>query len=326
WQHPDFGHFAVASSEYPALHHHFYQITINNTYHNSNRNQEVQGQPELGWNQFKEDGVVVVEDSRTNDLLLGALSGTNQRVAKLANHLFGKHFALADDGTWYCFNGVVWKQDKNRRALADENKFLWLFVQAKAAFENPATQVVNRDRKVNKIQDVINKLETAAFKNAVIEELGSMVTQDEQFGETPFVDLLDRNRDLIAFTNGVYDLEANEFREARADDYLRKTVGYSFDPSRNPETESRIHDFFNKVFPDSDVKVYVLKFLASCLAGHTKDQLFHFGHGSGSNGKGVLNNLMAHTLGQYAAVVDASFLCSKLNKDPDAPTPTLTKL
>ncbi|KAJ3079790.1 hypothetical protein HK102_003509, partial [Quaeritorhiza haematococci] len=150
WRHPDFGHFAVASSEYPALHQQFYNITINNTHYNSNRNQEVQGQPELEWNQFKEDGVVVVEDSRTNDLLLGALSGTNQRVVKLANHLFGKHFALADYGTWY----------------------------SKAAFENPAAQVVNRDRKVNKIQDVINKLETAAFKNAVIEELGSTSSRE----------------------------------------------------------------------------------------------------------------------------------------------------
>ncbi|KAJ3079801.1 hypothetical protein HK102_003499 [Quaeritorhiza haematococci] len=140
-----------------------------------------------------------------------------------------------------------------------------------------------------------------------------------------FADNLDKNRDLLAFNNRVYNLKKRAFRAAEPEDYLTITVSYDFEAKRDAVVEATIHDFLDKVFPNPEVKKYTLKFLASTLAGHTSDQLFHFGHGSGSNGKGVLNNLMDLTLGHYAGRMDASFLCSKI-KEADAPTPTLTKL
>ncbi|KAJ3068500.1 hypothetical protein HK102_007160, partial [Quaeritorhiza haematococci] len=321
WHNPFAGELMISQTKYPVLHQQYFNITINNTVNNYN-NKET----DVAWNEFKEDGLEIVSDSQTNNLLLAGLSGTNQRVAELAYHIYGSRFAIVPGGCWYHFNGVVWEQEKDRHEIKlclKSDAFLGMFTDAKAAFANTANDVNDRKRKVAHIQNVINKLESAAFKNAVVDELGPLVASKTK--KLKFLDKLDRNRDLIAFDNGVYDLEGMCFREARPDDFLTKTVGYDFDCVRHPEVEAKIHDFFHKVFPDPEVKEYVLKFLASCLAGHTSDQLFHFGHGDGSNGKGILNNLMALTLGEYAAPMNASFLCSKI-KDADAPTPTLTKL
>ncbi|KAJ3054384.1 hypothetical protein HK102_011530 [Quaeritorhiza haematococci] len=84
-----------------------------------------------------------------------------------------------------------------------------------------------------------------------------------------FADNLDKNRDLLAFNNGVYDLKKGAFRAAEPEDYLTITVGYDFEAKRDAVVEAKIHDFLDKVFPNPEIKKYTLKFLASTLAGHT---------------------------------------------------------
>ncbi|KAJ3088286.1 hypothetical protein HK102_009104 [Quaeritorhiza haematococci] len=333
WRNPFAGQLMIPKTEYPVLHQQFINITINNTVNNVNVNID---SVDIGWNQFREDGVVIVEDEEMNKLLLEALSGTHQRIAKLANHVFGTLFAYGSK-TWWHFKkckdrkgmwtgGALWVSDKEdmavKKSLVDDD-FLTLFVKAKAAFENTAVEVKDRKRKVERIQYVINQLEMQSYKASVVKELAPIVA--EQSANDGFFKKLGMNRNLIGFDNGVYDLAGMCFREARPDDFLTKTVGYDFDPVRRPEIEKAVHDFFDQVFPDPEVKTYMLKFLASCLAGHTSDQLCHFGHGDGSNGKGILNNLMALTLGEYAGPMSAQFLTCKI-KDADAPTPTLTRL
>ncbi|KAJ3079456.1 hypothetical protein HK102_003772 [Quaeritorhiza haematococci] len=321
WRNPFAGELVISQTKYPVLHQQFINITINNTVNNVNVNIE---SVDIGWNQFREDGVGVVDDEEINKLLLEALSGTHQRMAKLATH-----FAFAR--TWWYFKksdkgGGVWVTEKEdmtvKMALVDDD-FLALFVKAKAAFEDTSVEVKNRKRKVDRIQYVINQLEMQSYKASVVKELAGIVSKRSE--NNGFLKKLGMNCNLIGFDNGVYDLQANEFRVARPDNFLTKTVGYDFDPERHPVIEGAVHAFFDQVFPDPEVKTYMLKFLASCLAGHTSDQLFHFGHGDRSNGKGILSNLMGLTLGEYAAPMNALFLTSKI-KDANAPTPTLTRL
>ena len=106
------------------------------------------------------------------------------------------------------------------------------------------------------------------------------------------------------------------------------SVGYAYDPVLMYQDEDIIQEinrFMFSVFPDQDTCKYVIKFLASCLTGYTDDQLFHFGFGTGSNGKGVLIKLMLETLGQYGGTLAAVFFTGK-TPDADAPTPTLTNI
>lgn len=293
-------------------------IVNNNTYYGSE-------EPEIGWNEFIEDKVVVVPDAKVNEIIVGALSGTHRRLAELLNVLFGENVVHSADikEPWFIYTDHVWINSDlmSMRKLIMTQEFTKMLVQAKHVYQQ--SNASNKEKKVTQIQKVITSLENNAMQNAVIEQMGVLCHKRAP----EFLDKLDQRRNLLAFTNGVYDLNTGVFRSGRPDDYITMSVGYDYDEEKmkDEDTIQEFNKFFFQVFPDHQVAKYVIKFLGSCLAGYTRDQIFTFGHGGGSNGKGIMINLMAKVLGQFAAKIDASFLCGGM-PDPDKPTPTLTRI
>jgi putative DNA primase/helicase len=57
------------------------------------------------------------------------------------------------------------------------------------------------------------------------------------------------------------------------------------------------------LFPIADLNKYMWDHLSSCLIGTNKNQTFNVYHGSGSNGKSLLADLMSATLGDYKGTV-----------------------
>jgi putative DNA primase/helicase len=68
-------------------------------------------------------------------------------------------------------------------------------------------------------------------------------------------------------------------------------------------TAEEIEIFMSKLFPVPDLNRYMHDHLASCLIGANKNQTFNIYHGSGSNGKSILADLMSVTLGEYKGTV-----------------------
>ncbi|KAJ3080797.1 hypothetical protein HK102_002809, partial [Quaeritorhiza haematococci] len=177
------------------------------------------------------------------------------------------------------------------------------------------------ERKLKHIDGVITKLETASYKNGLIDDLGTLVGMCSK----NFVQDLDKKRSLLAFNNGVYDLAADVFRKAEPSDMLSISTGYDYDPECT-EHQDRILDFLCKVFPDPDVREYTLRYLASCLAGYTRNQLAFFGYGRGANSKSKLLSLMKETLGDYTFAMKHEMITGKTNSDPNTATPMLMAL
>ncbi|RKO86158.1 hypothetical protein BDK51DRAFT_47197 [Blyttiomyces helicus] len=75
--------------------------------------------------------------------------------------------------------------------------------------------------------------------------------------------------------------------------------------------------------PNDEEKQYLLKWLASCLRGFNTDEIFTILTGSGRNGKGVLCDLMAVTMGDYGHCIQASMLT---NKRPSSSAPCVDLL
>jgi putative DNA primase/helicase len=73
-------------------------------------------------------------------------------------------------------------------------------------------------------------------------------------------------------------------------------------------------DFMKKLFPIDDLNVYMWEHLASCLIGVNKNHSFNVYHGSGSNGKSILADLMGQTLGEYKGLVPLALLTDKRGK------------
>jgi len=68
------------------------------------------------------------------------------------------------------------------------------------------------------------------------------------------------------------------------------------------------------LFPIKDLNRYMWDHLASCLIGTNKNQTFHVYHGSGSNGKSLLVDLMSATLGDYKGTVPITLVTDARGK------------
>jgi phage/plasmid-associated DNA primase len=123
----------------------------------------------------------------------------------------------------------------------------------------------------------------------------------------------DANPNLLAFTNGVYDLEAGVFRDGRKEDYLSQVVPYDWRESTDAE-EAKMMDFINKVMPLEDERDVLLKALATGISGQMIENVFIL-TGNGRNGKDTLvTNLLKAALGDDLYLPNAVSLLTERQK------------
>lgn len=156
------------------------------------------------------------------------------------------------------------------------------------------------------------------FCNGVIAFLSSFYN-DELLEET-----MDKNPKLFAFTNGVYDLEALEFRPIVPTDYISVTTGYDYDKHSDSDIRKELKAFFFSLFENEQTSAYLLSVLSSCLLGANRWQEFYVFTGTGGNGKSALNLLLKKVFGGYYLSVDSSLLTKPVERR-DQPVPALVE-
>jgi len=142
----------------------------------------------------------------------------------------------------------------------------------------------------------------------------------ELFYDDNFIKNMDSNKYLLCFTNGVVDFDADNecggkiiFREGFPQDYITKTTGIPYIPATviDKTIESQIIRFMEELFPDPELRTYMLNHLASTFIGTNLNQTFNIYVGCGSNGKSLLTDLMTHTLGEYSGTVPITLVTEK---------------
>jgi len=186
--------------------------------------------------------------------------------------------------------------------------------------------------KAKNINKTVSCLEGAPFKNHVMTEC------NEKFYDENFTDMLNQKKDIFACGNCVVELrhyDTSEIkvgdiphvyvRKGRPDDYISFAMGKEndidaitldydtrtgrllpFDP--NTPEQQLLADFFSKIFPDEDLREYVLTLLSACLEGENREQKFFIMTGGGGNGKSVLINLMRFVFGEYQTSLNTAAL------------------
>jgi putative DNA primase/helicase len=76
-----------------------------------------------------------------------------------------------------------------------------------------------------------------------------------------------------------------------------------------------LEEFLDRLFPDPEVREYVLCAVASCIDGVRRTPNIFLCHGLGSNGKSAFCSLVTMTLGDYATTMQAEVLCRKSQLD-----------
>jgi P4 family phage/plasmid primase-like protien len=167
---------------------------------------------------------------------------------------------------------------------------------------------------------VINQLKSATFKDHIMKEA------KEVFYDPNFLKKLNKNKFLIGFKNGIYDLKQNIFREGLPDDYISMSLGVEYKEfSETSEEVIQVYDFFEKIFPDKELRDFFLSISSDVFVGGNQNKKVYFWSGEGDNGKSMTQLIFEKMLGDYAKKLPTSIITGRMTQS-SAATPELARL
>jgi phage/plasmid-associated DNA primase len=177
-------------------------------------------------------------------------------------------------------------------------------------------------KKINTIKQIIKNFDNTNSKNNIITELTEIYSENNN-PKRDFVKKLDANIHLIGFNNGVYDLNKNEFRVGRYDDFITMSVNYDFQENHT-DKYNELLKFLEDIQPNKEERDYMLTYLSIGLVGNLLE-LFTILTGCGRNGKSKLIELLKATFGDYFGSVQSQ-LFTRPRPDANSPDPGLLNL
>jgi len=142
-----------------------------------------------------------------------------------------------------------------------------------------------------------------------------------KFDEKPF---------LLGFENGVMELNTGVFRPYKYDDYITLTTQYEYKkPDYSSEENLAMRETLIALMaeiqsvPDALALLYLI--LCSALDG-INYQKFWFYNGKGGNGKGLINRLMRHILGDLLSYSPKEELLKECGKSGGGASPDIADL
>ena len=242
-------------------------------------------------------------------------TGTEYDAAMVLKQMYKDKYVCVSyekRGIWYQFRNHRWVADKGLTLRANISEEFYSLLDLKQEqltkemleYQDDDERKSFLSKKVKVIGELSLKLKRTSDKDHIMREAA------EIFYDGEFIRNMDTNKYLMCFTNGVVDFANKVFREGYPEDYITKStkIPYvSYDENITSEqfkqTAHEIEEFMDKLFPIKDLNRYMRDHLASCLIGANKNQTFNVYHGSGSNGKSIIADLMAVTLGEYKGTV-----------------------
>ena len=256
-------------------------------------------------------------------------NGSHFSIATIAHKLYGKRYVCASTNgkMWYHFDGTLWEEDPEGIRIRLEMKFdlRGYFTQALNRVRMQDVEAQSSASSVNAAsREVCERLSRIAYK---IEDTGFvenvMKAMRDLFYDRNFMARLDANPNLIAFTNGVWELKEKRFRAASHDDWQSLSVGYAWSDA-DSGVRDEIVRYFEQLHPCAEQRTYMLKTLARQLYGDTGGELFHVHAGfmgSAGNGKSKFFEVLELALGDYAHKFPVEVLVAKQRGDAHRPTP-----
>jgi putative DNA primase/helicase len=144
---------------------------------------------------------------------------------------------------------------------------------------------------------------------------------------------IDRAPWLLACENGVVELESGEFRPGRPDDFLYRHATAEW--RKLDEPAPGWENFLAQVMDEEHLDPkegrpmceFLQRLLGHAIVGATAEHIFSVFEGMGRNGKGVIQRMMIHVLGNLAGPVRSEMLLDQSrNMSSAGPTPDLMTL
>jgi P4 family phage/plasmid primase-like protien len=231
--------------------------------------------------------------------------GTHGDVADVvAKYMKDKIFYDCKVKSWfYVDERNIWKSDAEGAFLPNlfKTSICNLFLQRENYWNGMAISCNDDNQKdmymarSKTMHTIASKLKDTPYGRNLIPQVKSVMYVDD------FVErYLDSNINIIAFNNGVYDLQKCEFRKTEPTDYVSMTTGYDYKEQVDENILEEVKDIIQSMFESEEMYNYVLDIMTSLLYGKNLFQEFYIFTGVGSNGKSMLMNAISQVLGDYA--------------------------
>jgi len=248
--------------------------------------------------------------------IASSLDGSHNDVAKTLYAEYGDEFVCASFSgkVWFQFIGHRWEEIEEGVFLREKisGKIVEKYVEAgkRLLEEMPGQQDKGKEAMIHtrlkQAQKMISNLKNSSYKNAVMRECC------EVFYDPKFKERLDMNPYLIAFKNGVYDLQQNIFRPGRPEDYLSKTMPINYiEFSEDDEKVLDVQTFLEQVFPDKSVRKYFMDVTSDVFVGGNTEKIVQMWTGDGDNAKSVTQCLLEQMLGKLAVKLNTNVVTGK---------------
>ena len=260
-------------------------------------------------------GFLEYKKEKVSTMISQSVNGTSYDVAVVLHEMYQDIFTCASlkHKLWYEFQDHKWVKIDEGYTLHQKISTEMVNEYSKLGSEMYSQvgqcEGVEKEtllKRIGMIHKVIDKLKNTRFKADVMTECRHL------FYDRNFLESLDEKKDLLCFTNGVYDLENKYFRNGTPDDYISLCTNIDYIPyDENNKNLRELYGYFKQVQPKEDMRNYVLALLSSYLQGHTPDEKFHIWTGTGANSKSKLIELVQMALGDYAGTLPISLLTQK---------------
>jgi P4 family phage/plasmid primase-like protien len=266
---------------------------------------------------------------------LNSIDSSHNTLANILHKKFQEKFVCSSlkSSIWYMFDGQRWTATENGHALKIKiaSELLLEFMNCVTECNKMINMETvsednkkNYEKKADTYRKTMNKLCDSTFQINIMKQCADI------FYDPKFEDKLDDTyRFLIAFDNGVYDLKNKVFRNGRPSDYISFSTNIDyipFDKIKKNKKKMKLYEdmsqFLTSIFPDKDVKAYMIRVMASLLDGSTKEQKIRLWLGDGANGKGKLRKLIDLAFGDYAKTIDVA-LFTRPHGDPKGASPII---
>lgn len=233
-----------------------------------------------------------------------SLCGSHNDIAKVLYSEYGNEFVCASvaSKTWFQFVNHKWEEieegiflrERISGEIVERYNVIGQELMSKYSAADQAEQKMYKER-LNQVQKIIANLKTAPFKTNIMKECM------EVFYDKRFRQKLDTNPYLIAFKNGVYDLKINIFRAGRPEDFISKSMAIDYVEFEDTDEEViAVHDYLEKVFPDTSVRQYFMDQSSDVFVGGNHQKVVLFWTGEGDNAKSVTQSIFEKMMGELA--------------------------
>ena len=238
-----------------------------------------------------------------SDNLNNSLDFNDLSIGKCVLDLIGDEVFLKD-GVWYLYEEEyeVWCRIETEDEKLKYQRYIYIIansiyeraldisIRKLKEMDNESDEFDKEKKRKSSIATLLSKLGNVGKLSNISNAVKILLSGSKKNNIK-----LNNNPDLFCFDDKTIDLMTGKDYQRNKYDYISITCGYDFRKATESEYKT-IDTIINQVFPNPEIRKTYASILFQCLTGNHNEK-FVICNGKGRNGKGVINEQLASTLG-----------------------------